>query len=43
MEHAISAMGEYATIMAELLQTRTGRRWNCVMSQLQPTELVAEL
>ena len=36
-------MGEHATIMAELLQTRTGRRWNHVVSQLQPAELVEEL
>ena len=36
-------MGEHAPIMAELLQTSTGRRWNRVVSQLQPAELVAEL
>ena len=28
--------------MAELLQTSTGRRWNRVVSQLQPAELVVE-
>ena len=36
-------MGDHATVMAGLLQTRTGRRWNRVVSQLQPAELVAEL